>query len=296
MSIFDDDNENLLEMMEFEVGANTYGINIAKVREVVQYSDPTPSPDQHPYVEGILMLRGKPIPIIDLSKRLGTAKSSNPERDLFIISTFNKLVVGLHVHKINGIKKKAWSEIEKPSETISRYNNCIVTGIVNMPTKIVVLLDFEKIVADINPVTSIQVSQVTKSVSDEHKSKPIMIVDDSQMLNKLIRSSLEKAGFTNIVSKADGKEAWDTLFSYKGSSNISNLVSLVISDIEMPIMDGLTLCRKIKDDDILCKIPVVLFSSITDESTHAKGLEAGADAHLSKPQIDNLVNILEELL
>lgn len=296
MAFWDEDEENLLEMMEFEVGDNAYAINIAKVREVVQYSRPTPSPDQHPCVEGILMLRGNPVPIIDLAKRLGTSDSSNPDRDLFIITTFNKLVVGMHVHRINGIKKKAWSEINEPDETISRYNNCIVTGIVNTPKKIVVLLDFEKIVADINPTTTIQVSDVKKTVDASLLGKPIMIVDDSQMLTGLIRSSLEKAGFTNIVSKSNGKDAWDALFSYKGSSNVTDIVSLVISDIEMPVMDGLTLCKKIKDDNVLNKIPVILFSSINDESTSIKGKQAGCDAHLAKPQIDSLVSVIEDLI
>lgn len=296
MALKADEKEDSLEIMEFQVGSNNYGINIAKVREIVKYTDPTPSPDMHPCVEGILMLRGEAVPIIDLSKRLDTEKSCNSERDLFIITKFNNLVVGLHVHSISGIRKLAWSKIEKPDETITRYKNCIITGIINESSKIVVLLDFEKIVADINPTTTIQVKDVKNEISEKLASKPIMIVDDSSMLNNLIRSCLEKAGFKNIVSKSNGKEAWDALFSYKGSKDVLSIVSCVITDIEMPLMDGLTLCKKIKDDHVLNKIPVVLFSSIIDESMMARGQESGADAQMSKPQINNLVSILQDLI
>lgn len=291
-----DDREDSLEIMEFQVGGNSYGINIAKVREVVKYDVPTPSPDQHPCVEGIFMLRGEAIPIIDLSKELITGPSSNPDRDLFIITTFNNLIVGLHVHSILGIRKLEWSKIDKPDETITRYKNCIITGIINDLDKIVILLDFEKIVATINPRTTIQVTDVTNEISDTLKEKPIMIIDDSSMLNNLIRTSLTKAGFKNIVSKSNGKEAWDALFSYKGSRDILSIVSCVITDIEMPLMDGLTLCKKIKGDNVLKQIPVVLFSSIIDESMKAKGQEAGADAQMSKPQINELVSLLQSII
>lgn len=291
------DTNGQLEVMEFEVGKNTYGINIAKVREVIQYEMPTSSPDQHPCIEGIYMLRGEAVPIINLSKRLGTEDTSNPDRDLNIITTFNNLKVGLHVHRINGIKKLTWKDIEKPDETISRYDGCITTGIIKQSDKIVVLLDFEKIVADINPVTTIQLSDVKKNENAEtHIDRPIMIVDDSPMLNKLIQKALKKAGCSNIISKDNGQEAWDTLSQWKEAGNIKEKISVIITDIEMPAMDGLTLCRKIKDDHILSGIPVILFSSIIDESMKAKGELAGADQMLSKPEIGELVNLLDKLL
>lgn len=294
MSVIQHDSDATLEIMEFMVGSNAYGINIAKVREVVPFKEPTPSPDQHPCVEGILMLREQPIPIINLSMRLKREESSNPERDLFIITTFNNLVVGLHVHKINGIRKMNWKDINKPDETISRHSNCITTGIINQPNQIVMLLDFEKIVADINPTTTIQISDVQTSVDATISDKPIMIVDDSPMLNNLIRLSLEKAGYENIISATNGQEAWDYLQNIDQKENPREAINCIITDIEMPVMDGHTLCRKIKDDPFLRKIPVILFSSIIEEGTRVKGEKAGADAQLSKPQINNLVKTIQE--
>ncbi len=285
-----------LEVMEFEVGSNTYGINIAKVKEVVQYSEPLPSPDQNPCVEGILMLRGNPIPVISLSKRLGIKEAENTSRHLFIITSFNNLEVGLHVYAINGIVKLSWSDIKSPDETISRYNNCIITGIVNFKEKILVLLDFEKIVADINPSTTIQTKDVKKADINPNSDNPIMVVDDSQMLNKLIGSCLAKAGYTNIISFANGKEAWDALCAAEDKNNIRNKYNVIISDIEMPVMDGLTLCSKIKHDKDMNKIPVILFSSILDESMEARAKTVGADASISKPRINELVGILEGLM
>ena len=296
MQNFSNNSELSLEIMEFQVGQNIYGINIAKVREVIQYEVPTSSPDQHPCVEGIYMLRGKAVPIINLSKRLGTDDTENQERDLNIISSFNKLTVGLHVHKILGIKKLSWTDIEKPDDTISRYGNCITTGIIKQGADIVVLLDFEKIVADINPVTTIQLSDVKVDEANlKVNEKPIMIVDDSPMLNNLIKKALVKAGYTNIISKNNGQEAWDTLNSYIQKGNVKEHVSVIITDIEMPLMDGLTLCRNIKSDPVLSGIPVILFSSIIDEAMQVKGEAAGADRMLSKPQIGDLVELLNRL-
>lgn len=287
---------NTLEIMEFRVGTNVYGINVAKVREVVQYSEPLPSPDQNPCVEGILMLRGKPVPIIDLATRLGMPKEEDTERNLFIIANFNKLVVGFHVHEINGIRRLSWADINSPDETISRYNNCIITGIVNLKECILVLLDFEKIVADINPSTTIRVSDVKTTADEKNVNKPIMVVDDSQMLNKLICSCLTKAGYTNIISFSNGQDAWDSLMQVEDKSKIREVCSAIISDIEMPVMDGLTLCSKIKSDNFLRLIPVILFSSIIDEAMARKCDEVGANANLSKPGIDRLVSILETYL
>ena len=287
---------NTLEVMEFVVGENIYGINVAKVREVVQYTTPTPSPDQNPCVEGILMLRGKPVPIINLSKRLGISESGNGDRDLCIITSFNNLIIGLHVHQINGIIKLSWSKINSPDETITKHGNCIITGIVNFPEYILILLDFEKIVADINPVTTIQVKDVKTSADENHRALPIMIVDDSLMLSKLIGMSLKKAGYTNIIKKQNGQEAWDYLSSECTEEGTDSWVRLVITDIEMPVMDGISLCEKIKESKTLNSLPVILFSSIVDDAMENKCKKAGADATLSKPQIDKLVSIIEELL
>lgn len=290
------EKEDALEIMEFQVGGNSYGINIAKVQEVVKYSTPTPSPDQNPCIEGIFMLRGNAIPIVDLSKRLSTGPSNNSDRDLFIITSFNHLTVGLHVHAISGIRKLSWSKIDKPDETITRNGNCITTGIINDKDKIIILLDFEKIVADINPQTTIQVSDIKRTADPKFTAMPILIVDDSSMLVKLIHSSLKKAGFTNISCTSNGQEAWNYLEKYTDSDDIKSQVSCVITDIEMPLMDGFTLCKKIKSHNILRNIPVVLFSSIIDETMMTKGREAGADAQMSKPQINELVSLLEGLM
>lgn len=287
------EQNDALEIMEFCVGKNVYGINIAKIKEVVQYTAPTPSPDQNPCVEGILMLRGNAIPIINLSKRLSTEDSTNKGRDLFIITNFNNLTVGLHVHQINGIRKIAWSSINPPDETLIRHGNHIITGIVNFKDYILVLLDFEKIVADINPVTTIQVKDVKTSASENNTDVPILIVDDSMMLSGLIAKSLKKAGYKNLIIKNNGKEAWDYLNKIDDKSNLNEFVRIVITDIEMPIMDGITLCENIKKSRVLNSLPVILFSSIANETMAKKCDEAGADAVLSKPEIDKLVTIIE---
>ncbi len=293
---FESIDDGSFEVLEFTVGNNSYGINIAKAKEIIQYQPATPSPDQDPCVEGILLLRSAPIPILDLSKRLATEPTTNVERDLYIISAFNSITVGLHVHSIIGIHKMNWSQIRKPDETITRHGNSIVTGIINFKDHFVMLLDFEKIVADINPVTTIQVADVPINTSPNQNPAPILIAEDSVMLNHLVCSALDKAGYENVVATADGEEAWNYLQSQKSNPGITPAIRCVITDIEMPIMDGLTLTRKIKADPAFTDLPVLIFSSIVDEATHQKGLDSGADAVLAKPNIGQLAEVLRGIL
>ena len=293
MEIFDENKDNTLELMEFKIGDNFYGINVAKVREIVQYSEPTPSPDQHPCIEGVLMLRGDAIPIINMSKRLNINETVDKERDLFIITSFNNLVVGLHVHVINGIRKYSWDEINSPDETIITHGNCIITGIVNKENHMLVLLDFEKIVAEINPVTTISLKDVNNSQKTKHPDAPIMIVDDSVMLNNLIRSALNKAGYKNIISKNNGEEALNYINSIKDKQNIKNKVSVIITDIEMPVMDGLTLCKKLKQNVETAIIPIIIFSSIENKTQYLNLEKVGANEQFSKPDIGKLLESVE---
>lgn len=297
---FDLNKEESLEIMEFQLDKNVYGINIAKVKEVVKYSEVIPSPDQNPCVEGILMLRGSAIPIINLAKKLALPEPANLERTLFIITSFNELTVGIHVHVINGIKKLSWGDINKPDPTLQRHGNSIITGIVNKDNKLTVLLDFEKLVADINPVTSIKLSDVKENIATEYSAKPILIVDDSLMLISLIEKALTKAGFTNIIVKQNGREAYDYIAEFSDKSKICYYISLIVTDIEMPEMDGLSLCRKLKRENFIKEIPLILFSSIINNMDNdymvKRCKEAGAEAYVPKPEVADLIDTIISLL
>ena len=156
--------------------------------------------------------------------------------------------------------------------------------------------DFEKIVTDISPETGLKVSEIDTLGERHRNSTPILIAEDSPLLEKLIMDSLKKAGYTNVIATTNGQEAWDKLTKFKEAGVVYEKVKCIITDIEMPIMDGHRLTRLVKGDDTLKSIPVVIFSSLVNEEMRKKGENLGSDAQLSKPEIGNLVRIIDGLL
>ena len=144
---------NELEVLEFTVGNNHYGINVAKIKEIVQYSPVTPVPNSHPCVEGIFMPRDLMITVVDLAKVIKAQPSPDITKDMFIITNFNQLNVAFHVHSVVGIHRVSWADIIKPDSTISTADSGIATGIVKIDNQLIVILDFERIVSDISPET-----------------------------------------------------------------------------------------------------------------------------------------------
>ena len=287
---------NELEILEFRIGKNCYGINVAKVREIISFREPTPIPNSHPCIEGIYMPRDEIITIIDLAKKLNMPPSPNPETDMYIITNFNNLNVAFHVHSVVGITRVSWAEISKPDATLNGNGNSIATGIIKLEGHLVVILDFEKIVSDISPETGLRVSDIDRFGERERNTKPILIAEDSALLGKLICDSLSKAGYTNLQITMDGQEAWDKLNEYKVQGTLDQKVQLVITDIEMPKMDGHRLTKLIKDSSAFSHIPVVIFSSLVNEEMRRKGEALGADAQLSKPEIGSLVSEIDKIL
>lgn len=287
---------NELEVLEFMIGNNHYGINVAKIKEIVPFSIVTPVPNAHSSVEGIFMPRDLLITVIDLSKVMNVPPSDNKSQDMFVITNFNKLNVAFHVHKVVGIHRVSWGDIITPDTTISSSDNGIATGIVKVNSQLIVILDFEKIVSDISPETGLKVSDITKLEGRFRNTSPIIIAEDSPLLSKLIADSLHRAGYTNITLCKNGQEAWEALTNIKHNGNISKNVKCVITDLEMPLMDGHRLTKLIKTDEKLKDIPVVIFSSLINEQMKAKGVSVGADVQLSKPEIGMLVDEIDKLL
>jgi len=286
---------NELEILEFRVGSNYYGINVAKVREILPYKEPTPIPNAHACIEGIFMPRDEIITIIDLAKHLNMPASDNG-RDMFIVTNFNKLNIGFHVHSVVGISRVSWAEISKPDATLSGNGNGIATGIIKLEGKLIVILDFEKIISDISPETGLKVSDIDQLGPRQRNTAPILIAEDSALLGKLISESLIKAGYTNLTMTMNGQEAWDKLNEYKEDGTLDKKVKLIITDIEMPQMDGHRLTKLVKDSSAFGHIPVVIFSSLVNDEMRRKGEALGADAQLSKPEIGHLVEAIDEIL
>lgn len=285
---------NELEVLEFVLDGNSYGINVAKIREIIPYAEVTPVPNSHPSIEGIFMPRDVMITAIDLKNCLQRGKSE--PGGLFIITNFNKLDIAFHVDSVIGIHRVSWKDIIKPGSTISTSEEGISTGIIKIDEKLIIILDFEKIVSDINPDTGLKIQEIDSLGPRERSDVPILIAEDSVLLNKLIVDSLKKAGYVNLIHTENGQEAYDIICDCKEKGSLDEHVQCIITDIEMPLMDGHRLTKLVKSDDATKHIPIIIFSSLVNEEMKRKGESLGADAQLSKPEIARLVQEVDKLV
>lgn len=287
---------NELEILEFRVGNNYYGINVAKIREILSYQEPTPVPNADSRIEGIFMPRDEVISVVDLAECLNISKRDTTAGDMYIVTNFNKLNVAFHVNAVLGIHRVSWSEIIKPDSTVNAAGAGMATGIVRLDDKLIIVLDFEKIVAEINPETGLKMSDVEHMHGRARNESPILIAEDSALLSKMIVNCLKQAGYTNITTTDDGLACWEKLQSYRESGHLYEKVACIITDIEMPRMDGHRLTKLVKEQEDLREIPVVIFSSLVNDEMRRKGEQLGADAQLSKPEIGQLVEAIDGLI
>lgn len=288
---------NELEIMEFTVGGELFGINIAKIREIMRAQETKRMPNSHNFVEGIFKQRGEVITVIDLAKCLNIERSENKSHDIFILTHFNKLNFAFRVESVVGIDRVSWEDIKKPDKVIYSGEDSVATAIAEYKDRLITILDFEKIIADISPETSITLDRLDELGDRVESQKKILVAEDSMMLSNLIIGFLHKSGYKNTVKFNNGKEAWNYLTEAKESGlPISNYVYCIVSDIEMPLMDGHRLTKLIKTDDELKHIPVILFSSLISDELRIKGQEVGADEQITKPEIVELVNIIDRLI
>ena len=285
---------NELEILEFIVDGNSYGINVAKIKEIIRYLDPTPIPNAHPSVEGVFMPRDTMITAIDLQNCLQRGQSK--PGGLFIVTNFNNLDIAFHVESVLGIHRLTWKDINKPSTVTSSYDNGVSNGIVKVNNKLIVILDFEKIVTDISPETGLKVSEIEALGVRERRDVPVLIAEDSPLLNKLIVESLKLAGYERIIHTQNGQETYDLVMDFCDKGILQDNVKCIITDIEMPEMDGHRLTYLLKNDDRTKDIPIVIFSSLVNDEMKKKGEALGANAQLSKPEIANLVHIVDGLV
>jgi two-component system chemotaxis response regulator CheV len=285
---------NELEILEFTLNENHYGINVAKIREILQYQPVTPVPNTHPSVEGIFMPRDTMITVINLKNCLGLGDQD--KKGLFIITNFNKLDIAFHVDEVIGIHRVSWEEIIKPDSTLNGQDGSVSTGVIKMENKLVVILDFESIVSSISPETGLRTNDIDNMEERARSDSPILIAEDSPLLSKLITDCLRKAGYEKLIVTSNGQEAWDKLLAFKEEGNVKDKVHCIITDIEMPQMDGHRLTKLVKTDDVLKSIPLIIFSSLVNEEMKKKGEQLGADAQLTKPEIGMLVDAIDRLI
>ena len=286
---------NEIEIMKFTIGGNLYGINVAKVREIMISAPVKPMPMAHPSVEGIFKPRDTVLTVVDLPKYLGV-DSPKDAKDIFIITNFNKMFIAFRVHTVDRISRISWTDIQKPDKTVSGGAEGVATGIAQCDGELVTILDFERIVAEIAPETSIQMSEVEQLGPRERNDKPIWVAEDSVLLSKMIEDSLRKANYVNLHMFSNGLELWEALAGLPKEGDLAREVALIITDIEMPQMDGHRLTKLVKDDARFKDIPLIIFSSLISEEMRRKGRDLGADEQLTKPEIGHLVDVMDHLL
>ena len=307
-SILLDSDSNELEIIEFYIDElqdgqeyrGYYGINVAKVLEIIRIPHIAAMPNQqHPAVLGSFNLRGQVLPLVNLGLCLDK-KMVDSGNDKVIVCEFSGMVSAFVVSGVNRIHRLTWSQVEPPDNYLQAFSSDSITGVVRIDQRILFILDMEHIIADISGSSHEEL--LNKMVTDEqfglgHK---IFVVDDSQSVRRLLCKILEKVGFEVEVHNT-GKAAWNTLQTYRDrvlneGIALHDLVELVVSDIEMPEMDGHTLLKNIKADSTLQKLPVVMFSSHITGALRQKGEQLGADDQISKPDLPSLTTRIQSLI
>lgn len=283
-----------MEIVEFSLGDGLFGINVIKVREIIRCIPTVSLPASHPCLEGLIQLRGAVLPIIDLGKFLNCPPAANPDQERIIVTEFNQVKLGFRVHAVNRIHRIQWNQIEKPSK-YSYASEGSVVGIIKLEEKLIVLLDFEKIVVDINPNLGFHKDSLKGLEVKDRSAKSIMVVEDSQTLRSFLHDVLTEAGYKHLTFFDNGAEAWERLetLAKQPGYDIAKDYQLIITDIEMPRMDGHQLTRNIKTNPALEKLPVIIFSSLITEDLMHKGHSVGANGQVSKPQWMDLAKMID---
>jgi two-component system chemotaxis response regulator CheV len=288
---------NEFEIIEFTVGNVSYGINVAKVREVINPIPVTEMPHAHPFVDGVFTLRGRVMPLVNLPRCLGAKTIQPDDKNNIIVSELNNYYVGFLVNQVSRIHRVSWMAMEPPP---SISNSDMVVGLIKMEDRIVVLLDFEKIISIINPEINAKLSAVPAANNDKElirKTKTIVVAEDSPMLRELLVTTLHAAGYEKVKSYNNGREALEALEGMlKDGSKIEDKVQMLITDIEMPQMDGHHLIKRVRENPNLKVLPAIIFSSLINEEMRAKGDAIGASGQISKPEIGQLIELLDKLV
>ena len=285
------------EVVQYDTYTTTLAEKYVFMKAIFGPSDTTEKETDFKWsVEGTFSTRGETISIINLARCLGMKEETDTSKDMFLVTNFNGLLSGFHVNGVVGIHRVNWSQIIKPDSMINNAKTGVTTGIINIDDKLVILIDFEKIVADITPDVGINLKDIDGLGDRRKNNQPIIYAEDSQLLSTLIYDGLSKAGYTRILPTNNGLELWNILQKYKEEGTVKENVACVVTDIEMPQMDGHRLLKLIKNDPDLKDIPVIIFSSLINEEMRKKGESLGADAPLSKNDIGEFIKKLDEIL
>ena len=298
--------KNELEIVDFRIHEERpegsyewiFGVNVAKVREVLRMPKITKVPNMPPEVEGMAEIRGKLIPVISLAKWMGLEEP--PERKKFLLHLeFLRENVGVIVHEARRIRRISWSDIKKAPDTLNQKLGGRITGVVDTEDGLLIILDFEGILHDIGLLKVFHEEEALEQAKAESKSYTILLAEDSPVARRIIKDILENAGH-RVIEAEDGAQAWNLLNQYlekarSEGKSIKDYIQLVITDIEMPNMDGLTLTKKIKETAGLMGLPVIVNTTLSDDSNRQRAFRVNADGFIVKFDAQELIAMVNRL-
>ncbi|MCT4782197.1 MULTISPECIES: chemotaxis protein CheV [Exiguobacterium] len=279
---------NELEIVIFQSGPFIFGINVMKVREIITMLPLTPLPGTPEAIMGLIELRGEVMTVIDLPMVIGHPREVG-EGDRLIVCEFNGEKSVLRVDQVTEIKRISWEQIDTPSD-LARGMQGITNGVVKTGDQMIILLDYERIALELSRKDIMARESVKRLGARERSNKQIWLAEDSEMLRTLIIDTLDDAGYFNTTIFNNGKEALDA-FEAEGAT-----CDLLITDIEMPQMDGLHLTKRLREMNQYSDLPIIIFSSLISDDLKHKGEAVGANAQITKPEIGILIATLDEFL
>lgn len=287
--------QNRLELLLFRLnGRQRFGINVFKVREVLQCPPLTVMPKLNSCIRGVAHIRGQTISVIDLSMAMGKRPIQDISKCFIIISEYNRSVQGFLVHSVERIINMNWESILPPPKGAGRIN--YMTAVTEVDGELVEILDVERILNEISPVsTEVSAELVEASVERNPHGRPVLVADDSSVARKQVQRALEAIGVQCVLAK-DGREALNILLEMAKQGPILDQIALVISDIEMPEMDGYTFTAEIRNNPNLKDLHVILHTSLSGVFNQAMVQKVGANNFIAKFQPDELAKAVQGAL
>ncbi|CAM2817588.1 chemotaxis protein CheV [Vibrio mytili] len=290
--------QNRLELLTFRLmGRQRYGINVFKVKEVLQCPKLTAMPNLHPLVKGVAHIRGHTVSVIDLSLAIGGRPTTDIDKCFVVIAEFNRSIQAFLVSSVERIINMHWEGILPPPEGAGKAH--YLTAVTNIDNELVEILDVEKILAEIAPIDETMNATIGEEIAQAEQSKQIvrriLIADDSTVARKQVERAITSIGF-EVISVKDGREAYNKLIEMAQEGSIYDQISLVISDIEMPEMDGYTLTAEIRRHAELKDLYVILHSSLSGVFNQAMVERVGANSFIAKFNPDELGNAVKTAL
>ena len=295
---------NEVEMMEFYLGGQSFGVNVAKVRKIVQFEPErlTKTPDAGDSIMGVILVRDEAVNLMDLNavlkRKRPPADAGLANKDIVLITEFSGKTVGFLVNGVNRIHRVSWDDL-KPMDYFRGVSQTSFTGSINIDGNEILVVDFERILSQLDPESYAMEALEAHAPAKSRATLRLILAEDSNYIREMLVANLRKAGFARIEAFENGQEAMDRIVSLrdqasKDGKGLSDRLDLVVTDIEMPKMDGLTLCRRIKES-ICPDMPVVVFSSLVNEQMALKCQEVKADAFISKPKLNDLLTLIDSL-